>query len=83
MTADFSYHIQGMFALILPETSAGEKAMPEVMAMTDGTAKVFSTQINALKADLHHAGYTIRKRSARKTCSKEEINHLFGQMGSN
>ena len=59
---DFSYRIEGMFALILPESPAGEKAMSEVMAMTDGTAKVFSRQINAFKSDLHRAGYTIRKR---------------------
>ena len=62
MKSDFSYRIEGMFALILPESPAGEKAMGEVMAMTDGTAKVFSSQINAFKSDLHRAGYTIRKR---------------------
>ncbi len=80
---DFSYRIDGMFALILPESPAGEKAMPELMAMTDGTAKVFATQLQALKADLHRAGYTIRKRSTRKTCSKADIEHLFGQLQAN
>ena len=78
MTPDFSYRIDGMFALILPESPAGEKAMGQVMEMTDGTAKVFSAQLNALKADLHRAGYTIQKRSARKICSKADIEHLFG-----
>jgi hypothetical protein len=62
MKSDFSYRIEGMFALILPESHDGEKAMGQVMEMTDGTAKVFSNQINAFKADLHCVGYTIRKR---------------------
>jgi hypothetical protein len=77
MKPDFSYRIDGMFALILPESLAGEKAMGELMRMTDDTSKVFSTQLNALKSDLHRAGYTIRKRSARKTCSKADLEHLF------
>jgi hypothetical protein len=38
MTPDFTYRIEGIFALILPETPAGEKAMGQVMRMTDGTA---------------------------------------------
>jgi hypothetical protein len=80
MQPDFSYRIEGMFALILPESPAGEKAMPELMAMTDGTAKVFASQLQALKSDLHAAGYTIRKRSVRKTCSKADIEYLFGQL---
>ncbi len=53
-----------MFALILPESPAGERAMGQLLRMTDGTAKVFTFQLGALKADLHAAGYTIRKRSA-------------------
>ncbi len=77
---DFSYRINGMFAFILPESPAGEKAMGQVMEMTDGTGKVFAVQLNALKADLHRAGYTIRKQYARKTCSKADIEHLFGEL---
>ena len=80
MKSDFSYRIDGMFALILPESPAGEKAMGQVMEMTDGTGKVFSCQVNALRADLHKAGYTIRKRPALKRCSKADIDHLFGEL---
>jgi hypothetical protein len=71
MMADFSYRINGMFALILPESPNGEAAMGQVMEMTDGTAKVFAYQLNALKADLHRAGYTIikRERSKLRKCS--------------
>ena len=61
---DFSYRIEGMFALILPESPAGERAMGQLLRMTDGTAKVFTFQLDALKADLHAAGYTIHKRKA-------------------
>lgn len=75
---DFSYRINGMFAFILPESPTGEKAMGQVMEMTNGTGKVFAVQLNALKADLHRAGYTIRKQYARKTCSKADIEKLFG-----
>ena len=38
--------------------------MGQLLRMTDGTAKVFTFQLDALKADLHAAGYTIRKRKA-------------------
>jgi hypothetical protein len=41
---DFSYRIDGIFALILPDSPAGEKAMPELMAMTDGTASEIRVQ---------------------------------------
>lgn len=73
MTMDFSYRIEGMFALILPESSAGEKAMGELLRMTEGTAKVFAFQLDALKADLHAAGYTIRKRRASAHANMEEL----------
>jgi len=75
---DFSYRIEGIFALILPESPAGEKAMEQLMRMADGTAKVLSSQLNALKADLHAAGYTIRKRKTLKRCTQADIDHLFG-----
>ena len=80
--SDFSYRINGMFAFILPESPAGEKAMGQVMEMTDGTGKVFSVQLNALKAAMHRAGYTISKRYERKTCSKADIEHLFGELAN-
>jgi hypothetical protein len=70
---DFSYRIEGMFALVLPESPAGEKAMGQLMRMTDGTAKVFAYQIEALKADLHAAGYTIRKRKKQSRMSDAEL----------
>ena len=73
---DFSYRIEGMFALILPESPAGERAMGQLLRMTDGTAKVFTYQLDALKADLHAAGYTIRKRKAtghKRGCPLAEL----------
>jgi hypothetical protein len=83
MMADFSYRINGMFALILPESPNGEAAMGQVMEMTDGTAKVFAYQLNALKADLHRAGYTIKKRehSKLRKCSLGAIDELVKEIG--
>ena len=75
---DFSYRINGMFALILPESRAGEAAMGELGELTNGTFKVLSSHVKALRSDLRRAGYSLVKRSARKTCSKADIEHLFG-----
>ena len=79
---DFSYRINGMFAFIMPESPAGEKAMPELLKTTNGTGKVFALHLGALKAAMHRAGYTIRKRYERKTCSKADIEHLFGELAN-
>ena len=70
---DFSYRIEGMFALILPESPAGERAMGQLLRMTDGTAKVFTFQLDALKADLHAAGYTIHKRKASSNTNVDDL----------
>ena len=70
--ADFSYRVDGMFALVLPESPDGERAMPELLAMTDGTAKVFVHQINALKADLAAKGYTMRLRRVKQELVTDE-----------
>ena len=34
------------------------------------------------RSDLHRAGYTLRKRSSRKTCSKKDLEHLFGAVSN-
>lgn len=83
MKTDFSYRVEGMFALILPESPAGEMAMAQVMEMTDGTAKVLACQLATFKTSLHRAGYSISKRRQESRLGGDDLlQELRAELGS-
>jgi hydroxymethylpyrimidine/phosphomethylpyrimidine kinase len=70
MKNDLTYIKQGLFTAFIPETLAGETAWRAIAEQTQGTGKVFTTQLPAVLSQLRKAGYAVQ---VAKNLTKEKI----------
>lgn len=61
MIADLHYTKSSMFVMFVANTKAGEEAWKAIAAQTEGTGKIFHSQLESTLAQLRKAGYTVRK----------------------